>query len=363
MVIIEDDWELMGNGLGNVAHLQYLPALFLMDKAAELGLGVSFMVDAMQQLAFLEHADRDPQLRLQARLWRDTVGLMRDRGFDVQLHMHPQWASASLRDGYFHVDDEWNLGRWPDKERGEMVRRSAALLCETVRQADSDYQLRAFKAGSWGLQPSGGALRDLRAVGIRLVMAPRRGMYLPTAGVDFRRLEEDTRPYRAQLDDIQRVAEQDQGILVVPLAWYRPTLAQAAGLLLSKLRKASLSPDRTIHQAYHGAIPSEVLASGPALKPSTALWGERRYLTHLKIGDQPFSYLKRSFAAVVERVSQLDAPFVALVIECHTKQLLVNYQAIGRFLEHLARRWSGRVEFGDAAALLDLLEKNPRYLR
>ena len=33
LILIEDDFEIMGNGLGNVAELQYLPALTLMNIA------------------------------------------------------------------------------------------------------------------------------------------------------------------------------------------------------------------------------------------------------------------------------------------------------------------------------------------
>ena len=36
-ILIEDDWEVMGNGLGNVAQLQYLPSLFFMKLAKHWG--------------------------------------------------------------------------------------------------------------------------------------------------------------------------------------------------------------------------------------------------------------------------------------------------------------------------------------
>ncbi len=51
IVLIEDDWELFGNGLGNVADVQYLPLLFLLRLADQLGLKITFMAEVMQQLA------------------------------------------------------------------------------------------------------------------------------------------------------------------------------------------------------------------------------------------------------------------------------------------------------------------------
>ena len=83
IVIIEDDWELRGNGLGNVAYLQYLPSLFLMNIAKKFGIKITFMVEVMQQLAFLKHVNKDRNIKIQARIWEENVLLMKESGFDV----------------------------------------------------------------------------------------------------------------------------------------------------------------------------------------------------------------------------------------------------------------------------------------
>ena len=44
-VLIEDDWEVAGNGWGNVSALQYYPAVQLMDIADSFGVKVSLMVE------------------------------------------------------------------------------------------------------------------------------------------------------------------------------------------------------------------------------------------------------------------------------------------------------------------------------
>ena len=95
LVLFEDDWELRGNGLGNVADLQYLPARFLLDIGEEFGLRFNFMVEVLQQLAFRRHAAASRDLRLQADLWDHTVQWMKAQGHDVQLHLHPQWRQAA----------------------------------------------------------------------------------------------------------------------------------------------------------------------------------------------------------------------------------------------------------------------------
>lgn len=96
-VLIEDDWELKGDGSGNVAQHQYLPALFLMKTASKLGIRLTFMVDVAQQLTFIKYQEMDANIRIQKQLWDETVCLMKQEGFDVQLHLHPHWIDARCR--------------------------------------------------------------------------------------------------------------------------------------------------------------------------------------------------------------------------------------------------------------------------
>lgn len=361
-IFIEDDWELAGEGYGNVAHLQYLPATFLMNTCAELGIRCTFMADAMQQLVFRRHAGKDAEIRLQSRLWDDTVSLMKDRGFDVQLHVHPQWRTAKWKDGHFKVDRKWNLAAWPDEERRSMLEESIGYLRDLLRQVDSDYEVRAYKAGSWGLQPWGPLFSDLRAAGIRLVLGPRRGMHFEDIAVDYRGLEEETLPYHPDPDDIRKVSSAQKDVIVVPLAWYEPSLSRVAQLYVSKLQKRMTSGAAAM-TAFSPPMPPGLLDGYPTAGPRATLREALRYATHLKIGDQPFGYLRRSFDDVLARVSDLDADLVVLPIESHTKQFGGNLSDIRRFLAYAVERQGHRVEFVDATGLLRMFDANPRSVR
>ena len=116
-ILIEDDWEVLGNGLGNVAQLQYLPSLYFMKLAKRLGINLTFMVEVVQQLEFIKHLDQDYNIRVQKNLWDDNIRLMIDYGFDVQLHLHPQWLNAEYKDDYFFLRDNWNMGKYEPAER------------------------------------------------------------------------------------------------------------------------------------------------------------------------------------------------------------------------------------------------------
>lgn len=359
LVLLEDDWEIGGDGLGDVARMQYLPAAALMNTAAELGITCTFMVDVMQQLVFRAHAARHPELRPQVQLWDEAVRLMKERGFDVQLHVHPQWQTARLVDGLFRVDGNWNLATWPDAERRSMLERSIAYLHELLREIDPSYRVRAYKAGAWGAQPSGGLLADLKALGVKLVLAPRRGMHLPDVKVDYRGLEEDTLPYHPVPDDIRRVSSTERDLIVVPLAWYEPSLGQVGQLFAGKLRRRLLADA----DPAAALVPPGWTAGQPIAGPRATVREGLRYSTHLKLGDQPFSYLRRSFDDVLARVADLDADLVVLVIESHTKDHVGNFRDVRRFLHDVVARHGDRVEFVDTTRLLAILEADPSLVR
>ena len=212
VIAIEDDWELMGNGSGNVAQLQYLPALFLMNAAQERGIPVSFMVDVMQQIAFDRLQTDHPELRTPMAIWEEAVKTMILRGFDVQMHIHPQWDEARWDGKHFHLGTDWNLARYPDAVRRRIVTECSNYLRNLGEQIQPNYQLSCFKAGSWGLQPSQGLLDDLEREGIGLVVGLREGMVHPGVGVDYRGLEETYLAYRPDRNDIRRIAQDPESL-------------------------------------------------------------------------------------------------------------------------------------------------------
>ena len=150
-VIIEDDWELGGDGSGNVASHQYLPARFLMDTAEELGIKLTFMVEVLQQLKCLEFSESSSDFRLQSRLWDDTVAEMCGRGFDVQLHLHPQWHTATLEAGKPRLEPNWNIGRFSREDQHQMISGSLDYLAGLLEGRGYSSEIIAFKAGNWGM--------------------------------------------------------------------------------------------------------------------------------------------------------------------------------------------------------------------
>ncbi len=361
-ILIEDDWELMGNGLGNVAQLQYLPSLFFMKLAQRLGIRLTFMVDVVQQLVYKNHIDTDYNLKLQKNLWDDTVLLMKSYGFDVQLHLHPQWMNATLKDDFFYLGNNWNFGMYSQAEQETMIRDSINYLENLITPVDPGYKVIAYKGGSWGLQPSGDLLRNMEKYGIKIVTGVRKGMYLPGNGVDYRNLEESIMPYYPDYNDLCKISTKKEEIVVIPLQTVTPGI-KGLSYLAADMVKRKASKKDSLHYYYNYNIPATIKALSPIAEESKPKFPFISYKTHLKIGNQPFHYLKTSFDQVIKQLSQTPYERIPILIECHTKQYNTYYSDIERFLSYVIEEYGNIVEFSTLSDFLKEINATDKMVK
>ncbi len=351
ILLIEDDFELMGNGLGNVAYHQYIPGNFLMNVAEAIDIKLTFMVDVAQQLVVRQYSHKNANLKFQEKLWDETIQLIKRRGFDVQLHLHPQWLDAKFDGTHFKLGNNWNLGRTPRPQQTKLIEDSIAYLTDLLKPVDPNYKVHAYKAGSWGMQPSEDLFNCLADNGIKVVMGVRKGMKIDSAGVDYTSLEEPVFPYFPNYKDINKVGQQGD-ISIIPLCYYAPNLFTFGQLAFNlSLRKIFSKPDYNIF--YNKKVPKEIQSVNGIKGKQLLKLGFRPYLTQLKMSNEPFSYLKKSFDAVYNRLSRYDVDHIPVVLESHTKHYIGNYHNIERFLNYIANRYHDKVEFSDLTTYIN----------
>lgn len=360
LLLIEDDCEVMGNGLGNVMEHQFLPSLMMMELAQKYNVKMTFMVDVAHQLTLRRHL-HDAKLRIQSEIWDDMVLLMKSMGFDVQLHLHPQWVDAKYQDGNFFLNSNWNIGRCDRQTQRLLVTQAVSYLQELIRPTFPDYSVHTFKAGSWGMQPSSSLLELFNDMGISILMGPRDGMVLPHWGVNYESLEEKDLPYKPDNEDITKISKIKSPFCVLPLQVYEPNLVTLGRLLLKEVSRKVFSVNE-LRYLHKNPIHDDIVNQGKSsfrnfLKPSI-----KPYRTHLKIGSQPFSFMKNSFDSVIKRLNTYDIPRIPVVIESHTKQYRNNFAEIEKFLYYINDKYSDSVEFGDMTMLADEVSKKEIYV-
>ena len=355
LILIEDDFEIKGNGLGNVADLQYLPALALLNIAKKYNAKITFMVDVAHQLTLRANSTH-PEIRVQSTLWDETVLLLKESGHDVQLHLHPQWIDARYKNGYFYLSDNWNLGRYDSAIQHKLIIDSVEYLTSLLRKKFPEYKVCAFKAGSWGVQPSANLQTILEDLGIHIILGVRDGLKILNQGIDFTNLEENHLPYYPEIEDITKVSENVRNLIVIPLQPYAPDLMTTLKYVFNQVVTKHRYKTNSSYYSPH-PVPNEIKNLDPLKNITLFTFSSHPYHTHLKIGNQSFLYLKKSFDNIINRLEQYDIERIPIVIESHTKQYRNHYKDIEKFIAYIAEHYESKAEFGDMTqASLELRE-------
>lgn len=191
------DYEIYGNGTGSLADLvcgpaQQLKALFLKWNARF----VNFVEVA--EFEKIEECGTDPAIDLVAR----QVKELRQNGFEIALHLHPQWYNGRHQDGRWILDpNEYNLCTLPRPRIEEIVRRSLAYMRRLVD--DVSFAPLSFRAGNWLFQPTSNAADVLFGHGLRIDSSVFKGGVQRERGLDYRPAAHNGYYWRFQ-DDVNR---------------------------------------------------------------------------------------------------------------------------------------------------------------
>lgn len=174
------DYEIYGNGTGALKNLVYEPCLRLADLFKRHNIRFVNFVEAAE-FEKIEAAGTDPQIGQVMRQIRDLYC----DGFEVGLHLHPQWFNARYQSGRWLLDySEYNLCKLERSRISEVVGRSLSYLQRVV--GDPSFTPLSFRAGNWLFQPSRTASEVLREFGIRIDSSVFKGGLQHKHNLDYR---------------------------------------------------------------------------------------------------------------------------------------------------------------------------------
>jgi len=188
------DYEIYGNGEGDLKDLVYEPARKLKQIFDQAGAKFVVFVEAAE-LEKMEMGGTDPAINDV----KNQIKELHQQGYEVALHLHPQWCNACHRDGKWDLDyKEYNLCTLPENRITEIIDRSITYLRTTLEV--SDYTPISFRAGNWLFQPTMTVAKVLAAHGIRIDSSVFKGGLQHQYGLDYRRAAENGYFWRFQAD-------------------------------------------------------------------------------------------------------------------------------------------------------------------
>lgn len=226
-IILSYDYELFfGDKSGTVIKSIIEPTNALLDAMDSVDAKGNFFVDWMMikciKEANTELTDIDYGL---------LVGQLHDmlrRGHRIELHIHPHWVDAKYKgDGTWDFSNfqHYSLNSFSEAEIIDMFLEGTNFLTSIAREVDPDYEIVAFRAGGWAVQPFEKVRKGFLAAGIKIDSSPCKGFCLKNlhSFCDFR-IMPNTSIYRFEYDICKE--NKNGQFICVPITSYKRHLLQ-----------------------------------------------------------------------------------------------------------------------------------------
>ena len=175
------DYEIYGNGEGALKDLVYEPARQLKAIFDRAGAKFVVFVEAAE-FEKIEEFQTDRSIGNVKRQIRE----FHEQGFEIGLHLHPQWCNARHLDGKWLLDySEYNLCPLRKERIAEIVDGSIGYLRNVL--GVPDFRPLSFRAGNWLFQPTGTAATVLAEKGIKIDSSVFKGGRQHQHKLDYRR--------------------------------------------------------------------------------------------------------------------------------------------------------------------------------
>lgn len=174
------DYEIYGDGSGDLATLVLEPTERLLALFRARGLRFVVFVEAAE-LAAIEAAGSDAAISSVI----EQVRQAHAQGFEIGLHLHPQWCNAAWGGGRWRLDySEYNLCTLGRARIVEIVDHAIGFLRGIV--TDRGFVPTSFRAGNWLFQPAAVLAQVLADKGIKIDSSVYKGGLQRQLGLDYR---------------------------------------------------------------------------------------------------------------------------------------------------------------------------------
>lgn len=340
---LTDDWELRGNGSGDIEQIQFRAMRTLLDLYDSHGIKSTFNAEVMQQLTFRKLQDSHPHLEPLANAWDEHVRLAFTRGHDIQLHIHPQWSKISFANNRWTLSGDWSLLNYEPEQSYSMLSAGKAYLEKVLEPLDPNYRCLSFRSGSSAVAPSAFLLRQLAELGLVFDMSLIQGLRVNTRNLqlDYTRCDEGFLPFYPQLDDARKMSKNVEPIVCVPIFSFhlsrRRCVAEVLSKVSSKIKsRDSRDPEASSYAAQEwddvgrSSLPAKVYDKvvQPCLKGKHIV---------ADIGRLDFPSLREMLNAIRDAAHNSNQREVWVILTNHSKYIS-DFSHIDRFL-HEARKY------------------------
>lgn len=187
-LIISLDYEIFGNGAGDVMRDIIEPTNRILDICNRHGAKLTIMFEVAEYWAFKQYDSHltkkfgySPSKKMEQQVIKAI-----QQGHDVQLHIHPQWIGAKLNNnGLWKLNfDQYGVGYLPNKTqcKEDIFSVTGALfqgkktLEDLLSPINKNYKCTTFRAGGFLIKPEEEIIKAMKKANIVIDSSVVKGM-------------------------------------------------------------------------------------------------------------------------------------------------------------------------------------------
>ena len=241
-IVFSLDYEVFGDGSGNHEDLIIKPTKkFLKILEDYNGKGTIF-AETAEFLAMKKYNKFQKEI---SSIEKQLI-VAHENGHDIQLHIHSWWNDAKYEKGNWVLDYKKSaLGNLPVDVIYEFIYDCRDYLIKLFDNCSRPYKCRAFRAGSWAVEPTNNLFEVLTALGITIDSSVFKWGKLDTryAKFDFSLVPSNIHPWFFKKNDINTSVKSNvnsnKRCLEVPIYAENKSALSFLTLKRIKLRKIS----------------------------------------------------------------------------------------------------------------------------
>ena len=217
-IMFHDDWELYGDGSGDIEKHMFKPAKRILECCNKYDVKYTFFAEFGQQLSM--EASGNTVLKDYATTWKKFLQDAVYYGHDVQLHFHPQWIGAVYHKGRWHLDfKKSSIALMNYNVIKTWLLKGKHYLEDLLRPVKPSFRILAHRAGGWMVQPSKNLVRALLDIGIIADCTVIKGFTsgnLLSGSFNFQYAPSALIPWYADENDMAIMNQRSSGLICIP---------------------------------------------------------------------------------------------------------------------------------------------------
>ncbi len=350
-LILTDDWELRGDGTGNIQEIQFDTIRKLTKIYDDFGIKGTFMAEIMQQFFHLKLGKTNSKLHDIAKEWEEIVKSTYKRGHDFQIHIHPQWINAKYLDGKWELTSDWSIIKHSPQSIDALIKEGKEYLNSLLKPIDSDYNCIAFRGGSWVIAPDKNILSILAKNSIKLEFSLVNNLReINRVDIDYRNLEETFLPFYPRMDDARKLSSTVSPIISLPtFSFYERDRLDLS--LLYKFRNVKFMGHKfQFFNKFLTPRSAPIVNAGYELEDYNRGLGKKKhfsiseriksmFIKQLKISDLAhlnYYLFTKMINEIRTHADKTGLEVIPIVIENHTKNI-GNFKPFERFAKYISK--------------------------